>query len=53
MPRPRTGQTPIRHVRLTDKMWAALRRAADRKGRSIATIVRDAVEEYLSREDRP
>jgi Ribbon-helix-helix protein, copG family len=48
VPRPRTGETPIRHVRIADKVWAEVERIAREEGRSVTSVVRDALARYLA-----
>jgi predicted DNA-binding protein len=52
MPRPRTGETPIRRVRIDDKTWDRVERAAEEDGKTASGVVREAVTEHLDRRDR-
>lgn len=48
VPRPRTGETPIRHVRIAGKTWGEVERIAREEGRSVTSVVRDALVRYLA-----
>lgn len=50
MGRPRTGEKPIRHVRMSDKLWGKVGDVAKRQDRSKSEVVVDAVEQYVSAE---
>jgi predicted DNA-binding protein len=52
MPRPPTGPTPIRHIRIKDKLWTDLQLRAERESRPVAAVIRDAVERYLRMQER-
>ena len=48
VPRPRTGETPIRHVRIAAKTWAEVESIPHEEGRSVTSVVRDALARYLA-----
>jgi hypothetical protein len=48
VPRPRTGETPIRHVRVPDKIWSEIARIAAKEGRTVTAVVMDALTRYLA-----
>ena len=50
MPRPRTGETPIRHVRVSDELWGKVGKVAERQDKTASAVVVDALEEYVDRE---
>ncbi len=55
VPRPRTGETPIRHVRVPESIWAEVVRIARAEGRTATGVVLDALSRYLAwhkRQDR-
>lgn len=47
MPRPRTGETPIRHVRVSRNIWDEIGRIASEQGRSVSAVVIDALKRYI------
>lgn len=49
VPRPRTGETPIRHVRVEDGLWDDVTSIAKEQGRSVTAVVIDALREYVAR----
>ncbi len=46
--RPRTGETPIRHVRVEDGIWGEITEIAREQGRSITAVVIDALKRYVT-----
>lgn len=48
VPRPRTGETPIRHVRVPDNVWGEIARIAKAEGRTVTAVVMDALTRYLA-----
>jgi creatinine amidohydrolase/Fe(II)-dependent formamide hydrolase-like protein len=48
VPRPRTGETPIRHVRVEDGLWGDVTAIAKEQGRSITAVVIDALRRYVT-----
>ena len=48
MPRPRTGETPIRHVRVSGRIWDEIGRIASEQGRGVSAVVRDALVRYVA-----
>lgn len=47
MGRPKTGQTPVRHIRLSDKLWGKVGDVADKQGRTKSEVTVDALEQYV------
>jgi predicted transcriptional regulator len=47
MARPRTGETPIRHVRVSDELWGNVADVAERQGRTASAVVVEALEKYV------
>lgn len=43
VPRPRTGETPIRHVRVSDDLWGEVERIAEREDRTKTDVVVEAL----------
>lgn len=50
MARPRTGETPIRHVRVAGELWGRVGNVAERQGRTLSAVVVDALERYVDAE---
>ncbi len=48
VPRPRTGETPIRHVRVPEKIWGEIGRIAREEGRTVTAVVLDALTRHLA-----
>jgi predicted transcriptional regulator len=48
MGRPRTGETPIRHVRVGDSLWSQIAEIAREQGRSVTAVVIDALKRYVA-----
>jgi hypothetical protein len=52
VPRPRTGETPIRHVRVSDEIWDEVERIAKAEGRTKTDVVVEALTRHLARTRR-
>lgn len=52
MPRPRTGETPIRHVRVPDALWEQVGEIAREQGRTVSAVVLEALERHVERHTR-
>jgi hypothetical protein len=50
MPRPKTGETPIRHVRVSDALWRKVGVVAGRKRKTLSAVVVDALERHVAAE---
>ncbi len=48
VPRPRTGETPIRHIRIPDKVWKRIEQIASDEERSKTDVVMEALDRYLA-----
>jgi len=48
VPRPKTGETPIRHVRVEDSLWRQVGEIAREEGRSVSAVVIDALKRYVT-----
>lgn len=48
MARPKTGETPIRNVRVPDGVWNAVKAKAAAEGRTITDVVVTALHRYAS-----
>lgn len=48
MPRPATGETPIRHVRVADKLWKEIAAIAKAEGCTVTAVVIDALKRHVA-----
>jgi hypothetical protein len=48
VPRPKTGETPIRHVRIGDPTWRQIVAIAEQQGRTVTAVVLDALTRYIA-----
>jgi hypothetical protein len=48
MGRPKTGETPGRHVRIEDSLWAQIGEVAAEQGRTVTAVVIDALRRYVA-----
>jgi len=48
VPRPKTGETPIRHVRVPDDTWAKIEEIAEEEKRTKTDVVMEALSRYLA-----
>jgi hypothetical protein len=48
VPRPKTGETPIRHVRVEDGLWSQIAEIAREQERSVTSVVIDALKRYVT-----
>ncbi|MCP3820047.1 hypothetical protein NLX86_18700 [Streptomyces sp. A3M-1-3] len=48
MARPKTGETPIRNVRVPDGVWNAVKAKAATEGRTITDVVVTALHRYAA-----
>lgn len=46
--RPRTGETPIRHVRVSDELWGEIEKIADEEGRTKTAEVVEALTRHVA-----
>lgn len=49
MPRPATGQTPSRNVRIPDHVWDAAKAIAAERGETLTAVIEAALRRYISR----
>lgn len=49
MPRPATGQTPIRNVRIPDHVWDAAKTIAEQRGETLTSVIEAALRRYIAR----
>lgn len=49
MPRPKTGETPIRHIRLGDEIWEPVELAAREDATTVTAIVKEALRDYIAK----
>lgn len=52
MARPRTGQTPVRHVRVDDKLWGQVEEIAGEQETSASAVVIEALKRYVASRKR-
>lgn len=52
MPRPATGTTPVRHIRLGDEIWEPVQQAATEDGMTATDVVKVALAEYMAKRAR-
>lgn len=52
MARPRTGETPIRNVRVPQELWDAAKREAAAEGRTLTDVINADLHRYVSRRER-
>lgn len=45
--RPKTGQTPIRGVRVPDEVWNDAKAKAEAEGKNVSDVVNDCLRRYL------
>jgi hypothetical protein len=48
VPRPKTGETPIRHVRVGDPLWTQIVAIAADQGRTVTAVVLDALTRHVA-----
>jgi hypothetical protein len=46
--RPKTGETPIRHVRVAESTWSQVVQIAAEEGRTVTAVVLDALTRYIA-----
>jgi hypothetical protein len=46
--RPRTGQTPGRHIRIDEALWTQVGEIAQEQGRTTTAVVIDALKRYVT-----
>ncbi len=49
MPRPATGQTPIRNVRIPDHVWDRAKEIASDRGETLTAVIEAALRRYIAR----
>jgi predicted DNA binding CopG/RHH family protein len=47
MPRPATGKTPKRSIRVSDAKWDAVKAKAAAQGKTASDVVNECLDEYL------
>lgn len=52
MPRPATGKTPIRGIRVPDDLWHAAQEEAAAEGRTVTDVVVGDLHRYVTRRRR-
>ncbi|MFI6513615.1 hypothetical protein ACIBCT_38930 [Streptosporangium sp. NPDC050855] len=52
MARPKTGETPIRHIRIGDEIWDQVEWVAEQDGCTNTDVVKKALGEYIAKRRR-
>jgi predicted transcriptional regulator len=52
VPRPKTGQTPIRHIRIGDEIWEQVEWVAEQDDTNATSVVKTALAEYIAKRRR-
>lgn len=52
MARPRTGETPIRNVRVPQELWSAAKEEAAEEGRTLTDVINAELHRYVTRRRR-
>jgi hypothetical protein len=52
MPRPATGTTPVRNIRVADNLWHAAQDKARREGRTLTEVITAYLRRYAATPDR-
>jgi hypothetical protein len=52
MPRPATGRTPVRNIRVAERIWRAAQEKAEREGRTLTDVIVAYLRRYISSPDR-
>lgn len=47
MPRPATGQTPLRNVRIADSTWSQAKAIAKERGETLTSVIEVALLAYI------
>jgi predicted HicB family RNase H-like nuclease len=48
VPRPATGQTPLRNIRVANELWAAAQAKAKAEGRTLTEVIVTYLRRYVS-----
>jgi hypothetical protein len=48
MPRPATGKTPVRNVRVSDGLWKSAQEKAQSEGRTMTEVIATYLRRYIS-----
>lgn len=52
MPRPATGKTPVRNLRVPDSIWKPALEKAEAEGRTLTEVITTYLRRYISRPPR-
>lgn len=52
MARPRTGETPIKNVRVPQELWNAAKEEAAEEGRTLTDVINAELHRYVTRRRR-
>lgn len=53
VPRPATGKTPVRNLRVPDEIWEPALAKAHEEGRTLTDVIKDFLREYIAPEKPP
>lgn len=53
VPRPATGKTPVRNLRVADEIWKPALAKAKREGRPLTEVIVDFLKTYIADEVEP
>jgi hypothetical protein len=48
VPRPATGKTPLRNIRVAEDLWKAAQAKAEAEGRTLTGVIVDYLRRYIS-----
>ena len=52
MPRPKTGVTPVRNIRVPEELWRAAQAEAERRGETLTEAIIAALQRYVRAGER-
>lgn len=53
VPRPATGETPVRNIRVSEGLWTAAKAKAKAEGRTMTDVLVSYLRRYVSTPPRP
>jgi hypothetical protein len=48
MPRPKAGVTPVRNIRIGEKLWRAAQQSARSQGQTLTAVIERALVDYVA-----
>lgn len=52
MPRPKTGVTPVRNIRVAEDLWRPAQHAAKDRGETLTAVIERALRRYVAEHER-